>query len=105
MNTLVQNIGELARRVGRDVQFMEVCGTHTMVAFRTGLRQLLPANVRLISGPGCPVCVTDANYIDAAVGLCRRPDVILAMFGDLLRVPGTDSSLERERSSIPPLMR
>ncbi|MGA2221323.1 MAG: hydrogenase formation protein HypD [Verrucomicrobiia bacterium] len=99
MKTLVQAIEERARRVGRDVQFMEVCGTHTMVAFRTGLRQLLPANVRLISGPGCPVCVTDVNYIDAAVELCRRPDVIVATFGDLLRVPGSDSSLERERAA------
>lgn len=99
MKTLVQNIDDLARRVGRDVQFMEVCGTHTMVAFRTGLRQLLPANVKLISGPGCPVCVTDTNYIDAAVELCRRPDLILATFGDFLRVPGSESSLERERAT------
>ena len=102
MKTLVQAIEERARRVGRDVQFMELCGTHTMSAFRTGLRQLLPANVRLISGPGCPVCVTDANYIDAAVELCRRPDVIVATFGDLVRVPGsppTGGSLERERAA------
>jgi hydrogenase expression/formation protein HypD len=99
MKTLVQTIDELARRIHRDVRFMEVCGTHTMVAFRTGLRQLLPANVNLISGPGCPVCVTDTNYIDAAIGLCRRPDMIVATFGDLLRVPGSESSLERERAA------
>ena len=66
MNTLIQQIDRLSRRLGRNVQFMEVCGTHTMVAFRTGLRQLLPADVKLISGPGCPVCVTDTSYIDAA---------------------------------------
>ncbi len=99
MKTLVQTIDELAGRLHREVRFMEVCGTHTMVAFRTGLRQLLPANVKLISGPGCPVCVTDTNYIDAAIGLCRRPDVIVATFGDLLRVPGSESSLEQERAA------
>jgi hydrogenase expression/formation protein HypD len=99
MHNLALNIKELAQRVGRDVTFMEVCGTHTMAAFRSGLRQLLPANVKLISGPGCPVCVTDTNYIDAAIKLARRPDVIVATFGDLMRVPGTESSLERERAA------
>lgn len=98
MKTLVETVDELTCRVGRDVKFMEVCGTHTMVAFRTGLRQLLPPRVRLISGPGCPVCVTDTNYIDAAIELCRRPDVIVTTFGDLLRIPGSESSLERERA-------
>jgi hydrogenase expression/formation protein HypD len=99
VKTLLQTIDELAGRIHRDVRLMEVCGTHTMVAFRTGLRQLLPANVKLISGPGCPVCVTDTNYIDAAIGLCRRPNVIVATFGDLMRVPGSESSLERERAA------
>jgi hydrogenase expression/formation protein HypD len=99
MKTLVTNIEEQARQVGRDLRFMEVCGTHTMAAFRSGLRQLLPDSVRLISGPGCPVCVTDPSYLDAAIELCRRPGVIVATFGDLVRVPGTDSSLERERAS------
>jgi len=89
----------LARRVGRDVNLMEVCGTHTMTAFRSGLRQLMPKSVHLISGPGCPVCVTDTNYIDAAIALCRRSDVIVATFGDLMRVPGSESSLERERAA------
>jgi hydrogenase expression/formation protein HypD len=99
VNTLVQQIDGLARQIGRDVQLMEVCGTHTMVVFRTGLRQLLPTSVKLISGPGCPVCVTDTNYIDAAIELCRRPYVVVATFGDLLRVPGSESSLERERAA------
>lgn len=98
MKSVVKSIQSLASRVDREVKFMEVCGTHTMVAFRTGLHQLLPENVKLISGPGCPVCVTDTNYIDAAVELCRRPDVIVTTFGDLLRIPGSDSSLERERA-------
>lgn len=99
MKTLVQSVEELSKQVGRDVRFMEVCGTHTTVAFRTGLRQLLPESVRLISGPGCPVCVTDANYLDAAVEVCRRPNVIVATFGDLMRVPGSESSLDRERAA------
>lgn len=99
MKTLKTTVERLARQVGRNVRFMEVCGTHTMVAFRTGLRHLLPANVHLVSGPGCPVCVTDTNYIDAAVELSRRPDVIVATFGDLMRVPGSESSLERERAA------
>jgi hydrogenase expression/formation protein HypD len=99
VKTLVRNIAELARQAGRDVKLMEVCGTHTMVAFRTGLRAMLPANVQLLSGPGCPVCVTDTGYIDAAIELSRRPDVIVTTFGDLVRVPGSDSSLERERAA------
>ena len=99
MNTLVPSINALARRIGREVNLMEVCGTHTMTAFRSGLRQLLPRNVRLISGPGCPVCVTDTNYLDAAISLCRRPDGLVATFGDLMRVPGSESSLENERAA------
>lgn len=101
VKTLVP-INELARHIGRDVRLMEVCGTHTMSAFRSGLPQLLPRNVRLISGPGCPVCVTDTNYIDAAIALCRRPGVMMTTFGDLVRVPGsppTSGSLERERAA------
>jgi hydrogenase expression/formation protein HypD len=99
MNLPVQSIEDLARQLGRDVKFMEVCGTHTMAAFRSGLRQLLPDSVRLVSGPGCPVCVTDPSYIDAAIDLAGHPDVILATFGDLVRVPGSDSSLEQERAA------
>lgn len=99
MNDCLQQIREFAGRVGRDVTFMEVCGTHTMAVSRSGLRDLLPANVKLISGPGCPVCVTDTNYLDAAIELARRPGVIIATFGDLVRVPGSESSLERERAA------
>jgi hydrogenase expression/formation protein HypD len=85
--------------IGRTVRLMEVCGTHTMVAFRSGLRSLLPESVALVSGPGCPVCVTPNGYIDAVVELSRRPDVIMTTFGDLVRVPGSTSSLERERAA------
>ena len=99
MKTLTTTVARLAKSIGREVRLMEVCGTHTMVAFRTGLRQLLPANVKLISGPGCPVCVTDTSFIDAAIELSRRPGVVVATFGDLLRVPGSTSSLEAERAA------
>jgi hydrogenase expression/formation protein HypD len=75
---------------------MEVCGTHTMTVFRYGLRDLLPENVRLVSGPGCPVCVTPNGYIDKAIALARTSGVIVATFGDMIRVPGSRSSLEKE---------
>lgn len=77
---------------------MEVCGTHTMAIFRYGLRELLPANIRLISGPGCPVCVTPNRYLDKAIALAGTEGVTVATFGDMMRVPGSRSSLERERS-------
>lgn len=78
------------------VRLMEVCGTHTMAIFRHGIRALLPRTITLLSGPGCPVCVTAQGDIDAFVALARRPDVTLATFGDLMRVPGSGSSLQRE---------
>ncbi|MFA5143671.1 MAG: hydrogenase formation protein HypD [Candidatus Omnitrophota bacterium] len=84
---------------GRTYTFMEVCGTHTMAIFRFGLRGLLPANIRLISGPGCPVCVTPNEFIDKAIAISRRRDVIIATFGDMLKVPGSRSSLEKEKAS------
>lgn len=88
-----------ARRVGRRVTLMEVCGTHTVAIFKWGLKSLLPDTVRLLSGPGCPVCVTPNEDIDIAIELARRDDVILCTFGDMMRVPGSRSSLERERAA------
>ncbi len=78
---------------------MEVCGTHTMAIARHGLRALFPAGVTLLSGPGCPVCVTPVEDIDRAILLARAPGVTIASFGDMLRVPGSGSSLEKERSA------
>lgn len=90
---IASRIAEAAVACGRDeknpLRFMEVCGTHTVTIFRSGLRQLLPTAVELVSGPGCPVCVTVDGYIDEAVSLAGRPEVIIAVFGDLLKVPGT----------------
>lgn len=83
----------------RTYNFMEVCGTHTMSIFRFGIRDLLLKNIRLVSGPGCPVCVTPNGYIDKAIALAALDNVIIATFGDLFRVPGSYSSLEKERSA------
>lgn len=94
----LETINQLANRIGRPVRLMEVCGTHTMTAFRSGLRSLLPPTVSLLSGPGCPVCVTPDDYVDSAIAIARQPDTVITTFGDLLRVPGAESSLERERA-------
>ncbi|GAB4366306.1 MAG: hydrogenase formation protein HypD [Deltaproteobacteria bacterium] len=80
-------------------RIMEVCGTHTMAIARHGIRSLVKERVTLISGPGCPVCVTPTGYIDAAVELGRSGDAVLATFGDMLRVPGSRTSLEKERGT------
>jgi hydrogenase expression/formation protein HypD len=81
-----------------DVNLMEVCGTHTMSIFRSGIKTLLPRSIHLISGPGCPVCVTAQSDIDRMIALAKKPNLILTTFGDMLRVPGTESSLEKERA-------
>lgn len=78
------------------VRIMEVCGTHTMAIHRYGLKSLLPENVKLLSGPGCPVCVTSAMDIDRMIACSRKG--IVTTFGDMLRVPGSSSSLEKERA-------
>jgi hydrogenase expression/formation protein HypD len=80
------------------VRLMEVCGTHTVSIFRNGIRSLLPQTIDLLSGPGCPVCVTDQSEIDAFIALARTEDVIVTTFGDLMRVPGSVSSLQKERA-------
>lgn len=87
----------IAEEASRPLRFMEVCGTHTMAIARFGIKTLLPENVRLISGPGCPVCVTTQSDIDKFIGLAVS-GVILTTFGDMVRVPGSRSSLEMERA-------
>ena len=94
----VERIRASAEGIGRRVRLMEVCGTHTTVVGRAGLRSLLPPNVELLSGPGCPVCVTPQREVERMILLARKPDVTVCTFGDMVRVPGVDSSLERERS-------
>jgi hydrogenase expression/formation protein HypD len=82
----------------REVRIMEVCGTHTVALFRSGVRSLLSGKVSLKSGPGCPVCVTSQGYIDAALAAAARPDVTICSYGDMLRVPGSTGSLETLRA-------
>ena len=79
----------------RTFRLMEVCGTHTMAIGRFGLRALLPPNVKLLSGPGCPVCVTPKEYVDHTLALAARGDVTVATFGDMMRVPGSRGDLQR----------
>ena len=94
---------ETARQIvesyrGRKLRIMEVCGTHTHEIFRLGIRKLLPPQIELISGPGCPVCVTPAGYIDEAVMLALDRGATICTFGDLIRVPGSETSLAGARS-------
>ena len=98
IKALRDELDALCARIGRRVQIMEVCGTHTVSIFRTGIRALLPANLRLVSGPGCPVCVTAQRHIDAALQIAAHDEVILATYGDMMRVPGRDGSLEKLRA-------
>lgn len=95
-------VQKLARRLWElspgPAALMEVCGTHTMAVARFGLKSLLPPGINLVSGPGCPVCVTSQEDIDAFLALGGLPQAILATFGDMMRVPGSLTSLERERA-------
>ncbi len=90
MNTACQ-------KLGRTINIMEVCGTHTVSIFRNGIRTTLPKRLKLLSGPGCPVCVTDQSYIDTVLELADRDDVIIATYGDMIRVPGQGGSLETKQ--------
>ncbi len=100
---LVQGLaGAISREAAalqQPVRFMEVCGTHTMAIARFGLKSLLPSSVQLVSGPGCPVCVTPVGYIDHALALAALPGLTIATFGDLLRVPGSRSTLMAARAA------
>jgi hydrogenase expression/formation protein HypD len=91
-------VEQIRRRPPIPINLMEVCGTHTVSIFRHGIRQLLPDHVSLVSGPGCPVCVTANRDIDWAIALVHRPDTILATFGDMMKVPGSSSSLAQARA-------
>ena len=84
---------------GPSVRIMEVCGTHTHEIFRLGIRKVLPPSIRLISGPGCPVCVTPVSFIDEALLLALEHGCTICTFGDLVRVPGTTSSLQKARGA------
>jgi hydrogenase expression/formation protein HypD len=89
-----RQIDEACQKLDRPITIMEVCGTHTVSIFRSGIRSILPGSLKLLSGPGCPVCVTDQGYIDTVLELARRDDCIIATYGDMIRVPGRAGSLE-----------
>ena len=89
---------ELKRISKKEITLMEVCGGHTMAIYRFGLNSLLPPNIHLVSGPGCPVCVSSQQFIDQALAYSKLPGVIITTYGDLVRVPGSSSSLEKERA-------
>jgi hydrogenase expression/formation protein HypD len=92
-------IQQITKTSQKNIRLMEVCGTHTTSIFRNGIRSLLPQTISLLSGPGCPVCVTAQNEIDAFIELAKLDDVIIATFGDLIKVPGADSSLQNEQAN------
>jgi hydrogenase expression/formation protein HypD len=91
-----QAINKLSKK---KVAFMEVCGGHTMAIQKFGIPALLPKNITLLSGPGCPVCVSDRKFIDKAIAYSQMKDVIITTYGDLIRVPGSHSTLDKEKSA------
>jgi len=99
-SALVRELSEKIRQLSaKRITLMEVCGGHTMAIQKFGIPSLLPENINLLSGPGCPVCVTDIKFIDRAVALSRLKNTIIVTYGDLIRVPGSSSSLDREKAS------
>jgi hydrogenase expression/formation protein HypD len=85
-------------RSKKQTRLMEFCGGHTEAIFKQGLRQLLPNNIEMLSGPGCPVCVTASADLDKAIALAALPDVIITSFGDMVRVPGSRTSLQQAKA-------
>lgn len=92
-----QIIKELKEYDGPVIKIMEVCGTHTASIFKSGVRSLISSKIRLISGPGCPVCVTPAAYIDRCIEYALKPDHVLITFGDMMKVPGRNGSLSQAK--------
>lgn len=95
---LIPKLNQAGDKLGRKMNLMEVCGTHTVSISHTGIRDLLSGYVNLKSGPGCPVCVTDHSDIDAMLDLARRDKVTITTFGDMMRVPGRGGSLAEQKA-------
>ncbi|MFQ6057304.1 MAG: hydrogenase formation protein HypD [Anaerolineae bacterium] len=91
-------IEHIHRRSTRPIRLMEFCGGHTVAILRYGIRQVMPPTVEMLSGPGCPVCVTDNADLDKAIALAREPGVIIATFGDMFKVPASRSSLQKVKA-------
>jgi hydrogenase expression/formation protein HypD len=98
MRQMLEELKELSDNIGKPLKLMEVCGTHTVEIFRHGIRNIIPRNITLLSGPGCPVCVTSVRDVDMAIAIAQNPGVILATFGDMMRVPGGNGSMLDARS-------
>lgn len=98
MKQMLDELHALMSGINRPLKLMEVCGTHTVEIFRHGIRDVIPKSILLLSGPGCPVCVTSVRDIDAAITLATMPGVIMTTFGDMMRVPGGKRSLLDARS-------
>lgn len=97
---LLESIFKYGDKIDKDcINLMEVCGTHTHEIFKSGVKALLPKKIKLRSGPGCPVCVTPDSYIEGALNLARDKNFIITTFGDMLKVPGANSSLKAEQSA------
>jgi len=92
-------VSQIHRKSRTPVRFMEFCGGHTVTIFRYGIRQILPKTIEMVSGPGCPVCVTANADLDKAIALSQLPEVIIATFGDMIKVPGSRSSLQKEKAN------
>lgn len=95
VNTLVKAIARISKK---PLRIMEVCGGHTMAIRKFGIQNLLPPHIELLSGPGCPVCVTNRTAIDKTIALASMPDTIITTYGDLIRVPGSSSGLNQEKA-------
>ena len=91
-------LDRIHRISSKPTRLMEFCGGHTVAIFKHGLRQLLPDNIKMLSGPGCPVCVTASADLDKAIALAKLPDVIVTSFGDMVRVPGSNASLQQAKA-------
>ena len=97
---LILSVSQKLKSISKkEIVLMEVCGGHTMAIHRFGLVSLLPSTIRLISGPGCPVCVSSQHFIDKAMAYSKISGVIITTYGDLIRVPGSATSLEKERAN------
>jgi hydrogenase expression/formation protein HypD len=97
VKVLLDEIKRLAGKIGKPIQLMEVCGTHTVAIFRHGIRDVIPREISLLSGPGCPVCVTSLKDVDSAIAIAKMNRIVLTTFGDMMRVPGGVQSLEDVR--------
>ncbi len=95
---VLELIKQIKKASTKKITLMEVCGGHTMSIQKFGIPSLLPKNIKLVSGPGCPVCVSSRKYIDQSIAYARLSDVIVTTYGDLIRIPGSTSSLDEEKA-------